>query len=113
MMNKFHSLFVSAFLVGALSVSSAHAEASKIQPAAVKPIASQQAVAPVSAVVNINQADAATLAEKLNGIGMKKAEAIVSYREQNGPFKSIDDLVNVAGIGEATLEKNRNLISVN
>lgn len=113
-MNKIRFLFMSTFLVGALSVIPAHAELSKAQPSTVKPVASQQVVAaPDSAMVNINQADAATLAERLNGIGIKKAEAIVSYREQNGPFKSVDDLLNVSGIGDATLEKNRNLISLN
>ena len=66
----------------------------------------------VSSTVNINTADAAALAEKLNGVGMKKAQVIVSYREQNGPFKSVDDLVNVPGIGPATLEKNRSLMDI-
>ncbi|HNL91858.1 MAG TPA: helix-hairpin-helix domain-containing protein, partial [Pseudomonadales bacterium] len=42
----------------------------------------------------------------------KKAQAIVSFREQNGAFKSVDDLVNVPGIGPATLEKNRSIIDI-
>src|SRR5690606_36962711 len=62
--------------------------------------------------VNINSASADALAEMLNGVGLAKAEAIVSYRETNGPFKTIEDLKNVKGIGEATLEKNRHLISL-
>lgn len=66
----------------------------------------------VSTTVNINTADAATLADKLNGVGMKKAQAIVSFREQNGAFKSVDDLVNVPGIGPSTLEKNRSLLDI-
>jgi len=61
--------------------------------------------------VNINTADAETLAT-IEGVGEMKAAEIVSYREQNGPFKSIDDLLNVKGIGEAILEKNKDLLTV-
>ena len=57
--------------------------------------------------VDINKADADTLAAELNGIGESKAAAIVAYREANGPFQNIDDLANVKGIGEKTVEKNR------
>lgn len=60
--------------------------------------------------VNINKADAATLAKSLDGIGHSKAEAIVAWREEHGPFKSADDLGQVKGIGPATLERNRNAI---
>ena len=62
--------------------------------------------------VNVNSASADALAELLNGVGPKKAEAIVAYREANGPFKVVDDLLNVKGIGQATLEKNRDRISL-
>jgi len=62
--------------------------------------------------VNINSADAATLADALQGIGPAKAEAIVAYREKHGPFKSVDDLVMVQGIGEKTLEMNRESLDV-
>jgi competence protein ComEA len=65
------------------------------------------AVAVNAAPVNVNSADAATIASSLNGIGHKKAEAIVAYREANGPFRSVDDLVNVKGIGYKTLQHNR------
>jgi competence protein ComEA len=57
--------------------------------------------------ININAADAETLATAIVGIGPAKAAAIVAYREQHGPFKTVDDLLLVKGIGEATLEKNR------
>jgi len=57
--------------------------------------------------VDINKADAKTIAESLNGIGIKKAEAIVRYRKQYGAFKSQEDLINVKGIGEKTLKKNK------
>lgn len=65
-----------------------------------------------SEVVNINSADAATIEHKLKGIGATKAQAIVKYRQQNGSFKSIEELANVSGIGEKTLEKIRGQISV-
>jgi competence protein ComEA len=57
--------------------------------------------------VNINTADAPTISASLAGIGMKKAEAIVADRAKNGPFKSVDDLKRVAGIGEKTVAVNR------
>lgn len=56
--------------------------------------------------VNVNQATAEQLAENLRGIGLKKAQAIVQYRKQNGAFKNKSDLLNVKGIGAETLEKN-------
>jgi len=61
--------------------------------------------------VNINRADA-WLLQALPEIGKTRAQTIVDYREKNGPFKSIDDLTRVAGIGEDTIEKIRHLITV-
>lgn len=63
------------------------------------------------ATVNINTADAATLAS-LNGIGESKAQAIVEYREANGPFASTTDLSRVKGIGAQTVEKNADRLAV-
>ena len=60
--------------------------------------------------VNINSDDAETIAEVLNGVGMVRAEAIVNYREENGPFLNLDDLGMVRGVGESTIEKNREKI---
>jgi competence protein ComEA len=60
-----------------------------------------------AAPVNINTADAQTIADALDGIGLKKAQAIIDYRSKNGAFKSIDDLSQVAGIGAKTIEKNK------
>ncbi|WP_100488652.1 helix-hairpin-helix domain-containing protein [Sporolactobacillus pectinivorans] len=54
--------------------------------------------------VNINTADETDL-QNLSGIGPAKAKAILQYREEHGPFKSVDDLTNVSGIGEKSLEK--------
>lgn len=62
--------------------------------------------------INLNQADAETLAKHLSGIGMAKAQAIIAYREANGPFEHIDELLEVKGIGNATLEKNRDKLSL-
>lgn len=56
--------------------------------------------------INLNTASA----EELSGltlVGPKKAEAIVEYRKAHGPFKSLDELANVNGIGESTVERNR------
>jgi competence protein ComEA len=57
--------------------------------------------------VNINTDTAATLAEAINGVGPKLAEAIVAYRDQNGPFESVEDLTNVKGVGVKLIDKNR------
>lgn len=62
--------------------------------------------------VNINQADAAVLSSELNGIGEKKAQAIIDYRTQHGPFNSLEDLQNVKGIGDQTIEKNRDKMTL-
>lgn len=63
------------------------------------------------AKVNINTADASLL-QTLSGIGIKKAEAIIAYREEHGPFASVDDLQEVSGIGEKTVEKLRASITI-
>jgi competence protein ComEA len=57
--------------------------------------------------VNVNTADAATLAKSLSGVGPAKAKAIVSYREKNGPFKTVDQLTMVEGISQKLVDKNR------
>jgi len=61
--------------------------------------------------ININSADAATLAS-LDGIGSSKAEAIIAYRKANGPFKTPEELANVKGIGARTVEKNAERLTV-
>ncbi|GFM64754.1 competence protein ComEA [Pseudomonas cichorii] len=62
--------------------------------------------------VNINQADAETLQKALTGIGKNKAMAIVAYRETNGAFASVEELIEVKGIGKAILDKNRDKLTV-
>lgn len=63
--------------------------------------------------VDLNEADAATLQRELAGIGEAKAKAIVAYRDSNGPFASLDELLEVKGIGKAILDKNREKLEVN
>jgi len=62
--------------------------------------------------VDINTADAETLARELKGIGPARAEAIVAWREANGPFRTPEDIVLVQGIGARVLEDNRELLTV-
>ena len=61
--------------------------------------------------VDINTADAQTLAEAIQGVGMARAQAIVAYREQNGPFQSVDDLTKVKGIGQKIVDANRGALT--
>ena len=65
----------------------------------------------VAAPININTAAPADL-EKLPGIGLKTAERIVEYRQKNGPFKKIEELMNVRGVGEKNFLKLKDQISV-
>ena len=62
--------------------------------------------------VDINSADAATLARELDGVGLSRAQAIIEYREKNGSFRSAEDLMNVQGIGPKVFEANRENIRV-
>jgi competence protein ComEA len=61
----------------------------------------------IAGPVDVNTADAKTLARELQGVGMAKAEAIVSFREKNGPFRSADDLAKVKGVGKKLIEQNK------
>jgi competence protein ComEA len=63
------------------------------------------------AQININTATVETFAS-LNGVGETKAQAIVAYRSENGPFQSASDLSAVKGIGERTLEKNAGRLTI-
>lgn len=57
-------------------------------------------------IIHLNQADVDTLTQSFKGIGRKRAEAIIAYREANGGFKSIEDLALVKGIGKAFVDRN-------
>ncbi len=62
--------------------------------------------------VDINSADAATLAAVLDGVGVVKAEAIIRYREMHGGFATIEELANVSGIGMSTVDRNEGRITL-
>ena len=62
--------------------------------------------------VNVNTADAETIAKTLNGVGIAKAQAIVEFREANGRFNDAHELTRVKGIGEATVRRNEGRIVV-
>jgi len=62
--------------------------------------------------VNINQASAEEISDVMTGIGIKKAQVIVEYRNKNGAFKSVEQLLEVKGIGPATIEKNRHKLKL-
>ncbi|MBS0357707.1 MAG: helix-hairpin-helix domain-containing protein [Proteobacteria bacterium] len=108
--DTFSSILSALFLVGV-----AHANVAT-QPTfqnteASKPVAVQSQSVKADQVtetvkVNLNTADAKTLAHVIKGIGLKRAEAIVAFREKNGSFKSIDDLVKVRQISPKFIEKN-------
>lgn len=101
-------------LLASVSVAVSAAETPKAEtakPAVIQPAGSVQATAAVQ--VDLNTADVATLERDLLGIGPTKAKAIVDYRQAHGPFASVDELLEVPGIGTATLEKNRDRLSAN
>ena len=62
--------------------------------------------------VNINTADAEALAAAINGVGITKARDIITYRQENGPFESVDALTKVSGIGTRTVERSRKNLTV-
>ncbi|MGW8248083.1 MAG: ComEA family DNA-binding protein [Acidiferrobacterales bacterium] len=86
-MKLFHAIFVSFFIVFASLT--AHADP-----------------------VDINTANAMVISKTLKGIGIKKAQAIVAYREKNGKFKTVEDLVKVKGIGKKTVAMNKENLTV-
>ncbi len=63
-------------------------------------------------VVNINKADAQTLASELKGIGASKAEAIIKFRQEHGSFTSLDQLTLVPGVGDKLLSRLRPMLSL-
>ena len=111
-------LFSSLFIAGAMLSTQALAEEKTSEQAQAQTQVQQTAVqAPsqtvpqtVSDKLNINTASASEIQKALIGIGAKKAEAIVQYREKHGNFTAAEQLLEVQGIGKATLEKNRDRI---
>ena len=82
-----------------------------VSPSYVRAQAPAASVEKAAPVVNLNTASAADL-ENLPGVGAKMAERIVEYRQKNGPFKKIEDLMNVKGIGEKNFLKLKARLSV-
>jgi competence protein ComEA len=62
--------------------------------------------------ININTASAEEIADALKGVGLKRAQAIVAWREKNGDFTSLDQLTVIKGIGDSTLAKNQQKIQL-
>lgn len=98
--NSFRSLLGGAALAIMLSLAMVGAYAQDGPPAS------------GAVTVNINSADASTLAKALSGVGDRRAEDIVRYREEFGPFTTVEQLAEVKGIGKSTLEKNRAVITL-
>jgi comEA protein len=82
-----------------------------VSPSYVRAQAPAASVEKAAPVVNLNTASAADL-ENLPGVGAKMAERIVEYRQKNGPFKKIEDLMNVKGIGEKNFLKLKARLTV-
>ncbi|ELY4723096.1 MULTISPECIES: helix-hairpin-helix domain-containing protein [Cronobacter] len=93
--------------IAAPSAGKAQAEPVKEKTAATTPQAKPETMADApEETVSINTATADELAQAMNGVGKKKAQSIVSYREEYGPFKSIEDLKQVPGMGNSLVERN-------
>ena len=63
--------------------------------------------------VDVNTASAEVLAETMDGVGVKRARAIVQYREQHGAFSSVDQLAEVRGVSARIVERNRDRLTAN
>lgn len=100
---RLHVLLISAVLLAASPL---------VQAAPRAPAGSSAHAASATATtpVNINTADAESLASGLKGIGLKKAEAIIAYRKAHGPFSSLEQLQEVKGIGPGIIARNKGLI---
>lgn len=110
-------LITLSFAYTMLSHSTTAAPASGAKPAAVQSSSSPATEVKVQGTakqsdeeggtrVSINNASAEELSKVLNGVGLKKAQAIVNYRTEYGPFKALADLTQVPGIGDALLQSN-------
>jgi competence protein ComEA len=95
-------------IAGLLALASAAPGTAAAQSKGAAPTAAKPAV---TGAININTAPSADL-EKLPGIGPKTAERIVEYRQKNGPFKKIEELMNVRGVGEKNFLKLKDMVNV-
>lgn len=105
----FFYLFLPLFAGLSFSVHAAPDPSQAKQPAitVLEPVSSSSQMK-----INLNNADVLTLQKELNGVGKAKAEAIVAYREAHGVFDSVDELLEVKGIGKELLDRNRNKLKV-
>ncbi|KAB5619165.1 helix-hairpin-helix domain-containing protein [Pseudomonas putida] len=108
--NVLSYLLLPLFAGFAFSVSAAPVSVTDVSSAAIVSVDSVSASKTLR--LDINKADALTLEKELSGIGKAKAQAIVAYREANGPFASVDELLEIKGIGQALLERNRDKLMV-
>ncbi|MFJ2389478.1 ComEA family DNA-binding protein [Pseudomonas koreensis] len=106
----FYSLVFALLTSASIAVVAAPAVVSNTDKAT---MVSDNVTLPSSEKVDLNGADAATLQKQLAGVGETKAKAIVAYRDANGPFASVDELLEVKGIGKAILDRNRDKLEVN
>ncbi|WP_434557965.1 helix-hairpin-helix domain-containing protein [Pseudomonas sp. Z5-35] len=109
MRTRYFCSLVFALLTGG-SIAAVAAPTAKLET-----VASQQAIevgASQRAKIDLNGADATTLQRELLGVGEAKAKAIVAYRESNGAFSSVEELLEVKGIGKAIVDKNRDKLEV-
>jgi competence protein ComEA len=104
--------YLSSLLFALLTSTSIAVTAAPAAPASVAQPVVAAASADQGAKVNINTASADTLQKELSGIGAGKAAAIVAYRDENGAFTSVDELIEVKGIGKALLDKNREKLAL-
>ena len=105
------TLVVVALLVGTQTWLVAQSAQPAKRPAAKAAAAKTETATPAPAVVNLNSATAEQL-DSLPGIGPAVASRIIEYRQKNGPFKKIEDLMNVRGVGEKSFLKIRNRLTV-
>lgn len=102
--------FLTSLVFAFLASTSAIVSAAPAAPAPPAPMVAQ--AAPAAGMVNLNTADAETLKRELSGIGLAKAEAIVKHRETNGEFLTVDELLEVKGIGKSLLDRNRDKLAL-
>lgn len=99
-------------LLSSASIAAIAAPQARLEPVEASVVAETSTKAETGKV-DLNGADAPTLQRELSGVGEAKAKAIVAYRDSNGPFASVDELLEVKGIGKAILERNRDKLEVN